>query len=128
MGSRYPSLAASWYEGSGALLGFYDYPKVRWSYLPGTDLLERSIRELRPGTKVRGHRLPNPAVVYKHLWLEGEQLEGRWAERWLKGFCGGPGRAGREAGGAICPRTQTFYTQRLTRTFRRCLKVCDTDS
>ena len=54
-GSRYPSLVAAWWENSGALLRFYDYPQVLWPYLRSTNLMERFIREVRRGTKVRDH-------------------------------------------------------------------------
>jgi len=43
-GARYPSLVASWWENSGALLRFHDYPQVLWPYLRSTNLMERFIR------------------------------------------------------------------------------------
>ncbi|RTG96615.1 IS256 family transposase, partial [Thermus scotoductus] len=85
-GSRYPSLVAAWWENSGALLRFYDYPQVLWPYLRSTNLMERFIREVRRGTKVRDHKFPKGEAVYKLLYLESERQEGRWAERRLKGF------------------------------------------
>lgn len=84
--SRYPSLVVPWWEGSGALLRFYEYPQVLWPYLRSTNLMERFIREIRRGTKVRDHKFPRPESVYKLLYVEGERQEGRWAERRLKGF------------------------------------------
>lgn len=56
--------------------------------------MERFIRELRRGTKVRDHKFPKEEAVYKLLYLESERqaasrsehLAGRWAERKLKGF------------------------------------------
>ena len=84
-GSRYPSLVAAWWENSGALLRFYDYPQVLWPYLRSTNLMERFIREVRRGTKVRDHKFPKGEAVYKLLYLESERQEGRWAERRLKG-------------------------------------------
>ncbi len=48
--------------------------------------MERFIREIRRGTKVRDHKFPRPESVYKLLYVEGERQEGRWAERRLKGF------------------------------------------
>jgi transposase-like protein len=85
-GARYPSLVAAWWENSGALLRFYDYPQVLWPYLRSTNLMERFIREVRRGTKVRDHKFPGEEAVYKLLYLESERQEGRWAERRLKGF------------------------------------------
>ena len=79
---------------SGAFLRFYGYPKVLWPYLRSTNLMERFIRELRRGTKVRDHKFPKAEAVYKLLYLESERqaasrsehLAGRWAEQKLKGF------------------------------------------
>ena len=34
-------------------LRFYDYPKPLWPYLRSTNPMERLIREMRRGTKVR---------------------------------------------------------------------------
>jgi len=85
-GARYPSLVAAWWENSGALLRFYDYPPVLWPYLRSTNLMERFIREVRRGTKVRDHKFPGEGAVYKLLYLESERQEGRWAERKLRGF------------------------------------------
>jgi transposase-like protein len=85
-GARYPSLVASWWENSGALLRFYEYPQVLWPYLRSTNLMERFIREVRRGTKVRDHKFPRPESVFKLLYLEAERQEGRWSERQLKGF------------------------------------------
>ncbi|RTI02019.1 transposase, partial [Thermus scotoductus] len=75
-----------WVQDSGAFLRFYGYPKVLWPYLRSTNLMERFIRELRRGTKVRDHKFPKAEAVYKLLYLEPERQEGRWAERKLKGF------------------------------------------
>lgn len=85
-GARYPSLVASWWENSGALLRFHDYPQVLWPYLRSTNLMEKFIREVRRGTKVRDHKFPRPESVFKLLYLEAERQEGRWSERRLKGF------------------------------------------
>jgi putative transposase len=49
-------------------------------------VLERFIREVRRGTKVRDHKFPGEGAVYKLLYLESERQEGRWSERRLKGF------------------------------------------
>lgn len=56
-GSRYPWLVAAWYEESGALLRFSEYPKALWPYLRGTNLMERFIREVKRATKARDNKL-----------------------------------------------------------------------
>ncbi len=56
--------------------------------------MERFIREVRRGTKVRDHKFPRPESVFKLLYLGqprrgylvAERQEGRWSERQLKGF------------------------------------------
>jgi transposase-like protein len=48
--------------------------------------MERFIREVRRGTKVRDHKFPSKAAVPQLLYLEPERQETRWAERKLKGF------------------------------------------
>ncbi|KOX91160.1 Transposase, Mutator family [Thermus aquaticus] len=73
-----------WAGDSGAFLRFYGYPKVLWPYLRSTNLMERFIREIRRGTKVRDHKFPSEEAVYKLLYLESERQEGRWAERLLR--------------------------------------------
>jgi len=85
-GARYPGVVALWDGDSGAFLRFYGYPKALWPYLRSTNLMERFIREIRRGTKVRDHKFPSEEAVYKLLYLESERQEGRWAERRLKGF------------------------------------------
>ncbi len=75
---RYPRLASSWWNDSGALLRFYDYPEPLWRYLKSTNLIEQFFRELRRSTKVRDHKFPKPEAVYKLVYLESERREGRW--------------------------------------------------
>ena len=53
-GARYPGVVALWAGDSGAFLRFYGYPKVLWPYLRSANLMERFLREIRQGTKVRG--------------------------------------------------------------------------
>lgn len=107
-GARYPSLVAAWWENSGALLRFYDYPQVLWPYLRSTNLMERFIREVRRGTKVRDHKFPGEGAVYKLLYLESERQEGRWAERKLKGFADVQEVLERMLQERYAPRTQTL--------------------
>jgi Transposase and inactivated derivatives len=82
---RYPRVTASWWNDSGALLRFYDYPEPLWRYLRSTNLIEQFFRELRRSTKVRDHKFPKPESVYKLVYLEAERREGRW-DRKLPGF------------------------------------------
>ena len=85
-GSRYPGVVGLRVGDSEAFLRFYGYPRVLWPYLRSTNLMERFIREIRRGTKVRDHKFPKEEAVYKLLYLESERQEGRWAERRPKGF------------------------------------------
>ncbi len=80
LGFAVPGVVGLWVQDSGAFLRFYGYPKVLWPYLRSTNLMERFIREVRRGTKVRDHKFPKEEAVYKLLYLESERQEGRWAE------------------------------------------------
>jgi len=93
---------------TGALLRLYGHPKEPWRCLRSANLMERLIREVRRGTKVRDHKFPQEGAAYKLLYLESERQEGRWAGRKLKRACGGEGGAAEDASGAVCPRTQTL--------------------
>jgi len=85
-GGRYPGVVRLWWEDSGAFLRFYDYPKPLWPYLRSTNPMERLIREIRRGTKLRDHKFPSEGAVYKLLYLECERQEGKWEERKRRGF------------------------------------------
>ena len=107
-GARYPGVVALWAGDSGAFLRFYGYPKVLWPYLRSTNLMERFIREIRRGTKVRDHKFPSEEAVYKLLYLESERQEGRWAERRLKGFSEARETLEKMLQERYVPRTQTL--------------------
>jgi putative transposase len=102
-GSRYPGVVALWAGDSGAFLRFYGYPKVLWPYLRSTNLMERFIREIRRGTKVRDHKFPSEEAVYE---VGGAKAQG---------VLGGEGGVGEDASGAVCPPYTNAYTYFLTR-------------
>jgi putative transposase len=130
-GARYPGVVALWAGDSGAFLRFYGYPKVLWPYLRSTNLMERFIREIRRGTKVRDHKFPSEEAVYKLLYLgHGRQpvswvgearreVSGAAASRSehlaAQGVLGGEGDAREDASGAVCPPYTNAYTYILTR-------------
>lgn len=64
---KYPEVVRAWEEELGSLFVFFRYPKALWTYLRSTNLLERFIRELRRGTKVRDHQFPKPEAIKKLL-------------------------------------------------------------
>jgi hypothetical protein len=122
-GSRYPGVVALWAGDSGAFLRFYGYPKVLWPYLRSTNLMERFIREIRRGTKVRDHKFPGEEAVYKLLYLGHGRQPVSWvgeARREVggakaQGVLGGEGDAREDASGAVCPPYTNAYTYILTR-------------
>jgi hypothetical protein len=130
-GSRYPGVVALWAGDSGAFLRFYGYPKALWPYLRSTNLMERFIREIRRGTKVRDHKFPSEEAVYKLLYLGHGRQPVSWvgeARREVggaaasrsehlaaQGVLGGEGDAGEDASGAVCPPYTNAYTYILTR-------------
>jgi putative transposase len=121
-GSRYPGVVALWAGDSGAFLRFYGYPKVLWPYLRSANLMERFIREIRRGTKVRDHKFPSEEAVYKLLYLGHGRQPVSWvgeARREVggeeaQGVLGGEGDAGEDASGAVCPP----YTNAYKKSFR----------
>jgi len=96
-----------WWGESGALLRYDDYPEALWSYLRSTNLLERLIREIRRGTKVRDHKFPKPEAVSKLLSLESERQEVKWSEKKRKGFAEVQEVLERMLQERSAPRTQT---------------------
>lgn len=113
-GARCPGVVGLWVQESGAFLRFYGYPKEPWRYLRSANLMERLIREVRRGTKVRDHKFPKGGAAYKLLYLESERQEGRWAERKLKGFAEAREVLQKMLQERHAPRTQTL-TKILTR-------------
>jgi SAM-dependent methyltransferase len=122
-GSRYPGVVALWAGDSGAFLRFYGYPKVLWPYLRSANLMERFIREIRRGTKVRDHKFPSEEAVYKLLYLGHGRQPVSWvgeARREVggakaQGVLGGEGDAREDASGAVCPPYTNAYTYILIR-------------
>jgi len=104
---------------------------VLWPYLRSTNLMERFIREIRRGTKVRDHKFPSEEAVYKLLYLgHGLQPVSRVGEASCfakrtscrevsgakaQGILGGEGDAGEDASRAVCPPYINAYTYILTR-------------
>jgi len=76
-GGRYPEVVRSWEENLRSLLRFFRYPKALWVCLRSTNLLERFMRKLKRGTRVRDHQFPKPEAVYKLVYLECERKEGK---------------------------------------------------
>jgi hypothetical protein len=96
---------------------------VLWPYLRSTNLMERFIREIRRGTKVRDHKFPSEEAVYKLLYLGhgrqpvscvGEARREVGGEE-AQGVLGGEGGVGEDASGAVCPPYTNAYTYILTR-------------
>jgi putative transposase len=121
-GSRYPGVVALWAGDSGAFLRFYGYPKVLWPYLRSTNLMERFIREIRRGTKVRGQAegLSCPQVSRRGGGLQAPVPGVGEARREVggakaQGVLGGEGDAREDASGAVCPPYTNAYTYILTR-------------
>jgi hypothetical protein len=137
-GARYPGVVALWAGDSGAFLRFYGYPKALWPYLRSTNLMERFIREIRRGTKVRGQaeglscpqvsqrgggvQAPVPRVVEASCFAKrtscrevGGEAASRSEHLAAQGILGGEGGAGEGASGAVCPPYTNAYTYFLTR-------------
>jgi putative transposase len=113
-GSRYPGVVALWAGDSGAFLRFYGYPKVLWPYLRSTNLMERFIREIRRGTKVRAQAegLSCPQVSQRGGGLQAPLPGSRASARIL-------GRRGKKGGGR---RGGLRGSRRRGRCWRRCFR------
>jgi hypothetical protein len=121
-GSRYPGVVALWAGDSGAFLRFYGYPKVLWPYLRSTNLMERFIREIRRGTKVRGQAegLSCPQVSQRGGGVQAPLPGSRASARIL-------GRRGKKGGGrsgCFAKRTScgSRGSRRRGRRWRRCFR------
>jgi hypothetical protein len=95
---------------------------VLWPYLRSTNLMERFIREIRRGTKVRGQAegLSCPQVSQRGSGLQAPLPGVGEARREVggakaQGVLGGEGGVGEDASRAVCPPYTNAYTYILTR-------------
>ena len=83
--SKYPKVVKSWEQELYKLLTFLKYPESIQRVIYTTNLIERTIKEIRRRIKVIG-ALPSVDSVEKFVYLRVAVLNDRWSNRVVNGF------------------------------------------
>lgn len=83
--SKYPNVVKSWERELYKLLTFLKYPEPIQRVIYTTNLIERTIKEIRRRVKVIG-ALPSVQSVEKFVYLRVAMLNDRWSNRIVNGF------------------------------------------
>ena len=83
--SKYPNVVKSWERELYKLLAFLKYPEPIQRVVYTTNLIERTIKEIRRRVKVIG-ALPSVQSVEKFVYLRVAMLNERWSNRTVNGF------------------------------------------
>jgi len=83
--SKYPRVVKSWEQELYKLLTFLKYPESIQRVIYTTNLIERTIKEIRKRVKVIG-ALPSVSAVEKFVYLRVAMLNDRWSNRIVNGF------------------------------------------
>ncbi|ADY73245.1 transposase mutator type [Desulfurobacterium thermolithotrophum DSM 11699] len=84
-GAKYPKVVKSWEQELYKLLTFLRYPESIQRVVYTTNLIERTIKEIRKRVKVIG-ALPSVGAVEKFVYLRVAMLNDRWSNRVVNGF------------------------------------------
>ncbi len=84
-GSKYPKIVKSWKQELYKLLTFLKYPEPIRRVIYTTNLIERTIKEIRRRVKLIGD-LPSVGSVEKFVCLRVAMLNDRWSNRVVNGF------------------------------------------
>ena len=84
-GQKYPNVVKSWEQELYKLLVFLKYPKAIQRVIYTTNLIERTIKEIRRRLKVIG-ALPSVDSAFKFVYLRVTMLNNRWSDRIVNGF------------------------------------------
>ncbi len=82
---KYPKVVKSWEQELYKLLTFLKYPESIQRVIYTTNLIERTIKEVRKRIKVIG-ALPSVSAVEKFVYLRVAMLNERWSNRVVNGF------------------------------------------
>ncbi|WP_173790635.1 transposase, partial [Desulfurobacterium indicum] len=82
---KYPKVVKSWEQELYKLLTFLKYPESVRRVIYTTNLIERTIKEIRKRVKVIG-ALPSVRAVEKFVYLRVAVLNDRWTNRVVNGF------------------------------------------
>jgi len=83
--SKYPRVVKSWEQELYKLLTFFKYPESVQRVIYTTNLIERTIKEIRKRVKVIG-ALPSVGSVEKFVYLRVAMLNDKWSNRVVNGF------------------------------------------
>lgn len=83
--SEYPKVVKSWEQELYKLLKFLKYPESVQRVIYTTNLIERTIKEIRKRVKVIGALLSVNSVE-KFVYLRMAMLNDRWSNRVVNGF------------------------------------------
>ena len=82
---KYPNIVKSWEMELYRLLTFLKYPKSIQRVIYTTNLIERTIKEIRKRIKVIG-ALPSVNSVEKLVYLRVATLNDKWSDKIVNGF------------------------------------------
>lgn len=83
--SKHPKVVKSWEEDLDVLLTFLDYPSSIQRVVYTTNIIERTMKEIKKRTKTM-NSLPSEKATEKVVYLQVTNYNERWSERKLRGF------------------------------------------
>ncbi|MDQ7032877.1 MAG: IS256 family transposase [Desulfonauticus sp.] len=84
-GKKYPKVVQSWKQDLYKLLTFLEYPEFIRRVIYTTNLIERTIKEIRKRIKIIG-ALPSVESAEKFVYLKIAVLNDKWSNRIVRGF------------------------------------------
>ncbi|WP_269410047.1 IS256 family transposase [Lentibacillus daqui] len=83
--SKHPKVVKSWEEDLEVLLTFLDYPSSIQRVIYTSNIIERTMKEIKKRTKTM-NSLPSERATEKVVYLQVTDYNQRWGERKLRGF------------------------------------------
>lgn len=83
--SKHPKIVKSWEQDLEVLLTFLDYPATIQKMIYTTNIIERTMKEIKKRTKTM-NSLPSEKATEKIVYLQVTDYNMQWAERKLRGF------------------------------------------
>lgn len=83
--SKHPKIVKSWEDDLDVLLTFLDYPSSIRRMIYTTNIIERTMKEIKKRTKTM-NSLPSEKAAEKIVYLQVTDYNQRWSERKLRGF------------------------------------------
>lgn len=82
---KHPKIVKSWEDDLDVLLTFLDYPSSIRRMIYTTNIIERTMKEIKKRTKTM-NSLPSEKAAEKIVYLQVADYNQRWSERKLRGF------------------------------------------